>query len=335
MASPTAVPPALSSRARHPASHLHMSVTATPPLAASTPNLHTGELANSRRVSNRLHKKRKDGPHTPTLEMPDRLKETPEEEGQEEDVRASKPGVGGGMNLNLNQSIFGLIAAAGSCVDFQDRFEGQSSDEEDAEDASTEQQQHQHQQSRSAGKLALAKQRRKGEEQQGSPAVAQRQRSTAPEESAKSDKKHRRKFSHGLMRSVPGLARLSSKSKRKSMKEKVMSESQILERDEDADARAGSGSGSHVSAARAGEARGETGSSQALSRMLEARAAATSRPSFTMDRSPSGTPSHEVVTPVTGDSADLATKLQEIFEFNEVETVVGGEMALPCHLLFT
>ncbi len=70
-----------------------------------------------------------------TMEFPERLKQN--DGGDEEILRPTI--TGNSVFLNVNQSIFGLIAAAGSRVNFNDRFEGHSSDDDDddydAEDA--------------------------------------------------------------------------------------------------------------------------------------------------------------------------------------------------------
>lgn len=63
---------------------------------------------------------------TPTVELPEPLQGSDDETS--ENVGPANPGH---MAVNLNQSIFGLIAAAGSRVDFNTRFDDGSSDEEE------------------------------------------------------------------------------------------------------------------------------------------------------------------------------------------------------------
>jgi sterol 3beta-glucosyltransferase len=83
-----------------------------------------GEL--KKRVVRRLTKKRKEG-HQVTMEIPDRFKDG---DDADEDCTAPK-----GQNIYLNQSVFGMIAAAGgSQVDFNARFDGPSSDDEESGD---------------------------------------------------------------------------------------------------------------------------------------------------------------------------------------------------------
>lgn len=63
------------------------------------------------------------------MEFPDRLKQNAE--GDEEVIRPIV--TGNSAFLNMNQSVFGMIAAAGSRVNFNDRFEAHTSDSEDDE----------------------------------------------------------------------------------------------------------------------------------------------------------------------------------------------------------
>lgn len=67
-----------------------------------------------------------------SVQYPERLKFR-EGEDVHEDVTASK----GQPPQHLNQSVFSMIAAAGSTVDFHARFEEESSDSEEGEDLSS------------------------------------------------------------------------------------------------------------------------------------------------------------------------------------------------------
>lgn len=105
-------------------------------LSVETP-LHTGllriagisratmppEADIKKRVGRKLIKKRREG-HQATMEIPERFKD-----GDDEDDDCTAPK---GQNGLMNQSVFGMIAAAGSQVDFNARFDGQSSEDEDA-----------------------------------------------------------------------------------------------------------------------------------------------------------------------------------------------------------
>ncbi|UKZ75648.1 hypothetical protein TrVFT333_003338 [Trichoderma virens FT-333] len=63
---------------------------------------------------------------TPTAELPEPLQGSDDETSENADLH--KPSH---MAVNMNQSIFGLIAAAGSRVDFNTRFDDGSSDEDE------------------------------------------------------------------------------------------------------------------------------------------------------------------------------------------------------------
>lgn len=76
----------------------------------------------AKRVSRKLIKKRRPQRH-PSVQYPERLKKG---EDVHEDVTAMK----GKPSQNMNQSVFSMIAAAGSKVDFHARFEDDSSDSE-------------------------------------------------------------------------------------------------------------------------------------------------------------------------------------------------------------
>jgi sterol 3beta-glucosyltransferase len=133
---------------------------------------------NKKRVTRKLTKKRKEG-HQVTMEIPERFRDG---DDAEEDYTTLAGG-----NAYMNQSVFGMIAAAGSQVDFNARFDAQSSDEEEdsAEPPSRES---------TGSELHVEK---------------TRQDKAKPE-------KHRRKFSENkLLRSLPRLG-TKSKSKTKS-----------------------------------------------------------------------------------------------------------------------
>ena len=78
-------------------------------------------------VGRKLTKRRKPL-RTSSVQYPDRLKEG---DDVNEDVTAPK----GQSGQYMNQSVFSMIAAAGSKVDFHARFEGESSDSEDDDQA--------------------------------------------------------------------------------------------------------------------------------------------------------------------------------------------------------
>lgn len=75
-----------------------------------------------KRMARKLTKRRKEG-HKVTVDIPERFRDG---DDADEDCTALH-----GANAYMNQSVFGMIAAAGSQVDFNARFDGQSSDEDD------------------------------------------------------------------------------------------------------------------------------------------------------------------------------------------------------------
>lgn len=131
-----------------------------------------------KRVGRRLTKKRREG-HQVTMDIPERFKD-----GDDADEDCTAPR--GSQAQLMNQSVFGMIAAAGSRVDFNARFEGQSSDEDDGAEELT------HRSSLDASRNIQA--------------IAS---------NPMSDRQHRRRFSDNkLMRSLT----LKSKSKRDSQR---------------------------------------------------------------------------------------------------------------------
>ena len=75
-----------------------------------------------KRVMRKLSKRRKER-HRATVDMPERFRD-----GEDADEDCTAPQ---GANAYMNQSVFGMIAAAGSQVDFNARFDAISSDEEE------------------------------------------------------------------------------------------------------------------------------------------------------------------------------------------------------------
>jgi len=135
------------------------------------------EADAKKRIGRKLTKKRREG-HQVTMEIPERFKD-----GDDADEDCTAPT---GQNMYMNQSVFGMIAAAGSQVDFNARFDGQSSEDEDAQ--------------------ADTSSREDGTETGNKPRPEQTSAPSKPE-------KHRRKFSENkIIRSLPHLGRKSSKS---------------------------------------------------------------------------------------------------------------------------
>ena len=88
------------------------------------------ELDIKKRIGRKLTKRRKEG-HQVTMEIPEKFKDG---DDADEDITAPK-----GIYMNMNQSVFGMIAAAGSQADFNARFDEQSSEDEETQgDGSTQ-----------------------------------------------------------------------------------------------------------------------------------------------------------------------------------------------------
>jgi len=252
------------------------------------------------------------------MELPERLKEHGDEAEAEEDVLQPQA-LGGGMFMNMNQSIFGLIAAAGSKVDFTDRFEGQSSDEEGDDDdtaamAMTEM--------RPGGGLAYA---RRDSRDALSGAIAQTTVLRKPAGKSSDAKSHRRKSSDSkLFRSVSGLSRLSSKIKAKS---KSKSATELIH--EEVEPEQGKSSSTPAFTSPSIEVTSaEERVAPVMSRMLEARAKMVSRPSFDLDRL-SSEQGRDMDKDMAGPT-ELSKRLKDIFLFDEPEEVIEE---YPCWLL--
>ncbi|KAK0724903.1 glycosyltransferase family 1 protein [Lasiosphaeris hirsuta] len=294
--------------------HLDLPSSAPPVPALRSPATQSHDELPARRVSRKLQKKRRDGEHTPTMELPDRFKDHGDHADSEEEVLQPQ-GYAGGMFMNMNQSIFGLIAAAGSQVDFTDRFEGQSSDEEDEAEnpmAMTV-----------GGHRGPA--RRGASDSFGAAPLAQTMVFRKP--GASGPKNHRRKISESrILRSVPMLSRFSSKSKSsKPSKNRLAEEEQIPE---EKDSEASNNASAEALAPSIEITRAEGRLAPVMSRMLEARAQIAARPSFDLDRL-SSEQGRDADASETGPT-ELAKKLKEIFEFDEPEEVIEE---YPCWLL--
>jgi sterol 3beta-glucosyltransferase len=255
-------------------------------------------------VSRKLQKKRRDGDHTPTMELPERLKDHGDQADNEEVLRPQ--GYGGGMFMNMNQSIFGLIAAAGSQADFADRFEGQSSDDDDDTETPLAK--------------TIAGPKTLGPVSSAAQSLAQttvllRQGAAR----LKNERRHRSKLSESrLLRSVPGLARITDKIK-SSKSPKAKSHAHDTEEP---------GAPPSTDLAPSIEiTRTESRTAPVMSRMLEARAEMAARPSFdlaTLTDEPSR------ISDATEGPTELAKRLKDIFEFDRPEEVIEE---YPCWLL--
>ncbi|GAW24110.1 hypothetical protein ANO14919_136910 [Xylariales sp. No.14919] len=260
-----------------------------------------------RRVSRRILKKNREG-HRPTMDFPDRFKDL----GDDKDEDVVPLSQGAGMFMNMNQSIFGLIAAAGSTVDFNDRFEGQSSDEDGVGDDSDDH----------------AKRKRKGKGKQGEQLAKTTilKTSSTSEEKSSPGGKQDRGTSKQLLQSLPQLPRLPTGAQGRRSKLKPFRPVDTSKNDNDGVSTSPT-AGSSLSAIEGNAGHREAQPVPVMSRMLEAKAEMSSRPSFDLeDCLPKDKQNDEEQT---GPSA-LARKLKEIFEFDHPEEVMEE---YPCWLL--
>nr|C4B4E5.1 RecName: Full=Sterol 3-beta-glucosyltransferase; AltName: Full=Autophagy-related protein 26 [Colletotrichum lagenaria]BAH60889.1 autophagy-related protein 26 [Colletotrichum lagenaria] len=268
-----------------------------------------GDEDVKKRVGKKLQKKRHE-PTTPAVELPERLKEG-DDAGEEDLV----PTQGPPMFMNMNQSIFGLIAAAGSRVDFHDRFE--SSDDESADEGPQRDSADRSHSSSTHGLFLHRKQRRRDESDVAKTTVLNKD----PYGSGKPEK-HKRKISgHKLLRSLPALPRLPRhKSKKESSKLEPPSE--------EASDGSGFAQSQPVDEAEDDEDDKDHRLAPVMSRMLEAKAEMSARPSFDVERFSSD----QLTYSESADSNDtaLARRLQDIFEFDQPEAVIEE---YPCWLL--
>lgn len=228
-----------------------------------------------KRVGRKLTKRRKEG-HQVTMELPERFKD-----GDDADEDVTRPK---GQNSYMNQSVFGMITAAGSQVDFNARFEGQSSDEEDDSTAPP------------SGKDS-----------------AESLKPLPGTSSPSSNTKHRRKFSENkLIRSLPSLG-MKKSSKSSSPSSKLHSSRPKNEDVEEAPEIEVNPTGSL--------ARSRTMSKPppVMSQMLEAKAELSQRPSFDAIRRSSERTLKEGASEET---SSLANRLMEIFGFERPEEVI-------------
>ncbi|CAK7237927.1 Sterol 3-beta-glucosyltransferase [Sporothrix eucalyptigena] len=136
-------PATLSQKQRHHHSHsLHgrlplrlasQSSTTSPnqnPLSPTSPRQSEDEAGRHSKGLKKLQKKRHDTSTPKAMDFPDRLKQN--DGGDEEVIRPTASN--NSTLMNMNQSIFGMIAAASSRVNFNDRFEAHTSDSEDDEE---------------------------------------------------------------------------------------------------------------------------------------------------------------------------------------------------------
>jgi sterol 3beta-glucosyltransferase len=246
---------------------------------ASQASIGDGDLKEH--VHNELDKIQRQG-STATL-FPEPLRESDSDDSADEH---NGPTQAPPMFMNMNQSIYGLIAQASNRVDFNDRFDGISSDEEGESSQSNR--------TESIARTSILQPAGKGK-----------------------DKVHRRRklSEHKLLRSLPALPKL--RSRHKSQPSNLPAPTEAADEADDED-----GDGGLLPAPALTLTRQDTQGRLApvMSRMLEAKADLSSRPSFDLDRL-----SSDVSRSSDGDEVSaLSKKLKEIFEFDEFEQVIEG-----------
>ena len=246
----------------------------------------TGE-EHSKKFGRKLTKLRKPTRHA-SVQYPERLQ--PGDDAQE-DVTAPK----GKMPTYMNQSVFGMIAAAGSKSDFHARFDDDSSGSSDDEEDNQ--------------KLPVADAQ---EARRTSKAVAEEQTQTQ-ERSGRPSTNSQKGFNMRLRRSLPKLHLRTSKEKR------YMSQSSILP---------SVGSESSKRAPNVATPR----DAPLMSRMLEAQAQMISS---TADlKATAGVPETSMIGSLkeSDGTTTLVTRLMEIFGFAKPEEVISGVWAIGCWL---
>lgn len=238
---------------------------------------------------------------TPTAEFPEPLQGSDDDTSEHVGAAQASP-----MAVNMNQSIFGLIAAAGSRVDFNTRFDDGSSDEDEA-----------------AGSLKPLSARHRDLSQT---AIL----GTLPARERRLG--HKKKLSgHRMLKSFASLP------KRRSRSDKTPS--RLWEPTQEIDEQSESSEEPPSPKKHSQQSDEGLRIAPVMSRMLEAKAEMASRSSSDMERESSGadrTDEGEAEgeeeeegegegTHVTA----LAKKLMEIFEFDEPEQVIEG-LSIPC-----
>ena len=244
---------------------------------------------HTKQFGRKFTKLRKPNRHA-SLQYPERLQ--PGDDAQE-DVTAPK----GKMSTYMNQSVFGMIAAAGSKSDFHARFDDDSSGSSDDEE-----------EGRKLSETDANEARRTSKD------VAEEQRPNQVQ-SVKSGNESRRKLDMKLRRSLPKLHLRTSKEK------KYMSQSSILpSADSESLAKP-----THVATPR---------DAPIMSRMLEAEAQmSSSTADLKASVGLSVVSKTEGLNDIDG-TTSLVTRLMEIFGFAKPEEVISGVWVIGYWLLW-
>lgn len=258
---------------------------------ASTADHNSGssQQKSQRRVSKKLQKKHLGEDHA-RIDIPERLRDDDDDDEDDIDLE-QRSSQGPPQFMNMNQSIFGLIANAGTRLDFTERFDGSSSEDEEGEPGKASQ-----------------------DHDLSQTTILQR-----PQKEKKAEN-HKRKLSgHRLLKSLPALPRLKSKSKRE--KSKLSNDTTAMPAEKDEDEHSGKERTSLSEPPEIKLTREDSRLAPVMSRMLEARAEISDRPSFDMGRG-----STEVTrSSESSDATPLAKRLMQIFDFDAPEQVIEGQ----------
>lgn len=251
--------------------------------------------------------------HDDDLPFPELLRDS---DPSDNDGNDDAPSQGPPLYMNMNQSIFGLIAAAGAKVDFTDRFNDSSSDDDadddDDQDASSSGNADDDDDNRdSSGRLRPNRTEDLSQTMILSPPRPQTQKKSKREALGRN---------HKLLRSLPVLPKLKGRSRgsKLSTPPTLSTPQELPEPNDPSDAESPA---TTAHAIRDDEDR----LPPVMSRMLEARAQISNRPSLDLERSDAG-----VSAGAQGGPSQLAKKLMEIFAFEEPEEVIEE---YPCWLL--
>ncbi|EGX96501.1 UDP-glucose:sterol glycosyltransferase [Cordyceps militaris CM01] len=237
-------------------------------MASSPPASVSGGLDHGTRHRSTMRRKAPPSLSSSTPDLPEPLQDSDDSADEAHPQVMATP-----MSVNMNQSIIGLIAAAGSRVDFHTRFDGNSSDEDDTKDSVS-----------------------------SPPNISQTTVLRPIKKHQKSPSKHR------LLKSFATLPRLRPKSKHEP--------SSLSHAGPSTDDPSQSSDTSDTQALTPTETTAPTARRPSvMSRMLQARAEMSSRPSFDMERKSADLrPSEE-----DDEATPLARRLMEIFDFSEPE----------------
>ena len=235
-----------------------------------------------RRVGRKLTKKRK-LQRAPTVDIPEKFKDG-------DDVHEDVAACGGQQAQYMHQSVFSMIAAAGSKVDFHSRFDDESSDSDG--------------ESRQQPPNSLGPEREIVDEAPEKYTEASQQAAVSTATSGK----HRRKGSeHRLLRSLPKLGLRTHKEKDQMSTSGGLPSTEVIS---------------------SGDPRNNMTPRDApvMSRMLEAEAQAQVHSS--MSNTDHGNDMGPIIEDSAGDESptSLAVRLMEIFGYEKPEQVISGKL---------